>query len=125
MKTLHILKNVRQAVLIDENTGKATAIDYSPTDIDYMYVTPEDVRIQYTDGAETKILEATKGDLIIKFYSRSYIKNPVVVVKNHKWKENIIQMEAEKKKRECENEACLKTASIKHYCPDCCDDSCC
>ena len=91
MKSIHIVPNVRDAVIVDHSTNTVKGLKPIRSDIDYIYSAPEDMQICYTNNNNERVtLEAKKGDIIVTFYDYDYIVNKVVVVKNTKWKENLI-----------------------------------
>ena len=106
MKTLNFILNhstsFGKPVIVDFNKNDVTQLDSFPSNIDYMFIAPEDIEIRYKVGTKTHVLNANKGDIIITFYKRSYVKNQVIVVKNKEWKANVASFlaeEAEKKKK--------------------------
>lgn len=119
MKTVYIVDGCRQALILDNATGKMTSLPTEYGDIDEIYVAPEDLSIRFTQGSEEKIVEAKKGDIIVKFYNRSYITNRVVVVKNNKWKENLVAKELGEKKHELEMEAWAKSKKLDDCACEC------
>lgn len=91
MKSIHIVSNVRDAVIVDHSTNTVKGLKPIRSDIDRIYSAPEDMQICYTNNNNERVtLEAKKGDIIVTFYDYDYIVNKVVVVKNTKWKENLI-----------------------------------
>lgn len=93
-----------------------------PVNIDGLYIAPEDVEIRYSYNGSTKILKADKGDLIIAFGKADYIKNPIVVVKNKQWKENMVSFLAKEAERKATDEVHAKYASDVPCCAKC--DAC-
>lgn len=119
MKTLNIVNNSGSAILVDYSTGDVDAISHSSLEIDWMWIAPEDVEVRYKNkDGKTTVLKAEKNDIIIKFFQYSYTENQVIVVKNNKWKENIIAKKAEEEKMLIEKEA---WAAKKGLSCDCCD----
>lgn len=91
MKSIHIVTNVRDAVIVDHSTNTVKGLKPIRSDIDRIYSAPEDMQICYTNNNNERVtLEAKKDDIIVTFYDYDYIVNKVVVVKNTKWKENLI-----------------------------------
>ena len=91
MKSIHIVSNVRDAVIVDHSTNTVKGLKAIRADIDRIYSAPEDMQICYTNNNNERVtLEAKKGDIIVTFYDYDYIVNKVIVVKNTKWKENLI-----------------------------------
>lgn len=117
MKTLNFMSNQYSSfgkpVIIDFNKNDVTLLENTPSDINYMFVAPEDIEVRYKVGTKTHVLNANKGDIIIAFYKRDYIKNQIIVVKNKEWKANIASMLAEEAANRVKNE---KMANM------CCDD---
>lgn len=117
MKTLNFIPNQYSSfgkpIIVDFNKNDLTLLENTPSDIDYMFVAPEDIEVRYKVGTKTHVLNANKGDIIIAFYKRDYIKNQIIVVKNKEWKANIVSMLAEEAANRVKNE---KMANA------CCDD---
>lgn len=117
MKTLNFISNrynsFGKPVIVDFNKNDLTLLDNTPSDMDYMYVAPEDVEVRYKVGTKTHVLNANKGDIIIAFYKRDYIKNPIIVVKNKEWKANVASLLAE----EAADQA--KSEKMANMCCDC------
>lgn len=119
MKTLNFIsgsyRSLGKPVIVDFNKNDITQLDNVPSDVDYVFVAPEDIEIRYKIGTKTHVLNANKGDIIVTFYEENYIKNRVVVIKNKEWKENIVSIIAENAARQAKEE---KAASM------CCDCEC-
>lgn len=117
MKTLNFMSNQYSSfgkpVIIDFNKNDVTLLENTPSDINYMFVAPEDIEVRYKVGTKTHVLNANKGDIIIAFYKHDYIKNQIIVVKNKEWKANIASMLAEEAAIQAKDE---KMANM------CCDD---
>lgn len=119
MKTLNFIPNrygsFGKPVIVDFNKNDLTQLENTPSNIDYMFVAPEDIEVRYKVGTKTHVLNANKGDIIIAFYKRDYIKNQIIVVKNKEWKANIASMLAEEAANQVRDE---KMANV------CCDCEC-
>lgn len=101
MKSIHIVPNVRDAVIVDHSTNTVKGLKPIRSDIDYIYSAPEDMQICYTNNNNERVtLEAKKGDIIVTFYDYDYIVNKVVVVKNTKWKENLISKQCDEENQQ-------------------------
>lgn len=101
MKSIHIVSNVRDAVIVDHSTNTVKGLKPLRSDIDRVYSAPEDMQICYTNNNNERVtLEAKKGDIIVTFYDYDYIVNKVVVVKNTKWKENLISKQCDEENQQ-------------------------
>lgn len=101
MKSIHIVSNVRDAVIVDHSTNTVKGLKPIRSDIDRIYSAPEDMQICYTNNNNERVtLEAKKGDIIVTFYDYDYIVNKVVVVKNTKWKENLISKQCDEENQQ-------------------------
>lgn len=101
MKSIHIVSNVRDAVIVDHSTNTVKGLKPIRSDINYIYSAPEDMQICYTNNNNERVtLEAKKGDIIITFYDYDYIVNKVIVVKNTKWKENLISKQCDEENQQ-------------------------
>ena len=76
-------------VLMNVNTMDVKDMESHCTNIDSIYVAPEDCEVRYYKDNKPILLKASKGDLIITFYKRDYIKHYVIVIKNNEFKENL------------------------------------
>lgn len=101
MKSIHIIKDVRDAVVVDHSTNTVKGLKAIRSDIDRIYSAPEDMQICYTNNNNERVtLEAKKGDIIVTFYDYDYIVNKVVVVKNTRWKENLISKQCDEENQQ-------------------------
>ena len=105
MKTLVFVTHGRyhkNPTIIDFDKHTVNALETLRSGIDDIYIAPEDLEVRFKKDGKDTIIKANKGDVIITFYPEDWVKNPVIVVKNSDWKENIIehakQMEADKAK---------------------------
>lgn len=105
MKTLVFVTYGRyhkNPTIIDFDKHTVDALEACRSGIDDIYIAPEDLEIRFKKDGKDTIIKANKGDVIITFYPEDWVKNPVIVVKNSDWKENIIehfkQIEADKAK---------------------------
>lgn len=103
-------KLYEQPVLTDTSNLDVDVLTSTPIGIDGIYVAPEDVEIRYKFNREMKTIKAEKGDIIALCPRVSWIKNPIFVVKNKQWKQNIAEYMIEKEKERLNNEA---TANVK------------
>ena len=99
MKTLYFIQEGNQfyndKVLIDFSNNKVTScpVDEERWNIKSCFATSEDVEIRYEFKGKTYIKKALKGDIIITFDDRDLL-DPVIVVKNTEWRNNIINKKA-------------------------------
>ena len=105
MKTLVFVTHGRyrkNPTIIDFDKHTVNALETLRSGIDDIYIAPEDLEVRFKKDGKDTIIKANKGDVIITFYPEDWVKNPVIVVKNSDWKENIIehskQIEADKAK---------------------------
>lgn len=93
MKTLSFIETGRynnRPVLIDFNKQTVDMIDSIRCGISDCYIVPEDLEVRYKKDGKYIVTKASKGDVIVTFYREEWVINPVVVVKNKEWKENIL-----------------------------------
>lgn len=93
MKTLSFIETGRynnRPVLIDFNKQTVDTIDSIRCGISDCYIVPEDLEVRYKKDGKYIVTKASKGDVIVTFYREEWVINPVVVVKNKEWKENIL-----------------------------------
>lgn len=122
MKTLVFVAHGRyrkNPTIIDFDKHTVDALETCRSGIDDIYVAPEDLEVRFKKDGKDTIIKANKGDVIITFYQQDWIKNPVIVVKNSDWKENIIeyakQIEADKAKNLIQS----TFSNCDSCCPDC------
>lgn len=120
MKSIHIVPNVRDAVIVDHSTNTVKGFKPIRYDIDRIYSAPEDMQICYTNNNNERVtLEAKKGDIIVTFYDYDYIVNKVVVVKNTKWKENLISKQCDEENQQNKLVKMSFLRSRRDICEDC------
>lgn len=120
MKSIHIVKDVRDAVIVDHSTNTVKGLKSIRSDIDRIYSAPEDMQICYTNNNNERVtLEAKKGDIIVTFYDYDYIVNKVVVVKNTKWKENLISKQCDEENQQNKLIKMSFLRSRRDICEDC------
>lgn len=120
MKSIHIVKDVRDAVIVDHSTNTVKGLKPVRCDIDRVYSAPEDMQICYTNNNNERVtLEAKKGDIIVTFYDYDYIVNKVVVVKNTKWKENLISKQCDEENQQNKLIKMSFLRSRRDICEDC------
>lgn len=93
MKTLSFIETGiynNRPVLIDFNKQTVDMIDSIRCGISDCYIVPEDLEVRYKKDGKYIVTKASKGDVIVTFYREEWVINPVVVVKNKEWKENIL-----------------------------------
>lgn len=123
MKTLYFTNpnswrgNVSLIDFKDETAYDTMSIITRP-EINQIYVADEDMNVSYKENGRTIIKKAKKGDLIIWFHNRSWVKNPVIIVRNPEWIENVKELKIEEAKNKAENQA-------RFECSDCCDCATC
>ena len=124
MKTLSFIETGRynnRPVLIDFNKQTVDTIDSIRCGISDCYIVPEDLEVRYKKDGKYIVTKASKGDVIVTFYREEWVINPVVVVKNKEWKENILAYIKREEARK--NDAVIDaTYSI---CRKSCDCDCC
>lgn len=120
MKSIHIISNVRDAVIVDHSTNTVKGLKAIRSDIDRIYSAPEDTQICYTNNNNERVtLEAKKGDIIITFYDYDYIVNKVIVVKNTKWKENLISKQCDEENQQNKLVKMSFLRNRRDICEDC------
>ena len=112
MKNYLIKPGIRGMFSVELDPIKLDVIDVTPSHIDWMYIVPDDGKITLPSGEEAKV---KKGDIVVVFYDSPYTKNPVVVINNNEWKENI-ELEREYKTKQELNKECCGDCEIC----DCC-----
>ena len=100
MKTLYFTQDGNQEyynkVLVDFSNNKVTSctIDEERWNIKSCFATNEDTEIRYDYKGKTHLKKAQKGDIIVVFDNTDYMLDPIVVVKNTEWKNNIVNNKA-------------------------------
>lgn len=94
-----IKPGIRGMFCVNEDM-QLSASDYVSTDIDWVYLVPEDgiLNVQLEDN-ETVTYPVSKDNLVIVFYKRDGQKQRVIVLDNKQWIENINGIKEESLKR--------------------------
>lgn len=107
MNTLYVTRGSNILVNTEDNT--ADRLPTARQGIDYIYYIEEPTHIVYGCGETHCEADAEAGDIAVVFYTDVF-KNPLIVVKNEQWAENIIayrKKEQEEKERwaqsKCDN----------------------
>lgn len=119
MKTLSFIgtgRYLNRPVLIDFNKQTVETIDSTRCGMNECYIVPEDLEVRYKKDGKYIVTKASKGDIIVTFYREEWIINPVIVVKNKEWKENIL---AYIKRQEARKSAELVEANYSSCCDKC------
>lgn len=109
MKTYLLKPGLRGMLVIDrEDPTNLDSIDYMSSQIDWMYLIPEDgeLIVKEKDNKETATLQVHKNNVAIVFYDQPYIKNRVIVIDNPQWAENIAARVEYLEKQAAENKCC-------------------
>lgn len=99
MKTLTFLHKggyTKFPVIVDYKNNTIETLNTIRAHIDNIYVAPEDIEIRYKKDGKEIVTKAKKGDIILTFYNDPTIVNPVAVIKNTEWKENVTRYLMEK-----------------------------
>lgn len=103
-------------VVIDE-TGKLSSLKTISTNIDWIYIAPEDMEITYSNcekDQETKSVK--KGDIIIQMYNNPSIEGykHIIVVTSDEWKNNLeLYDNRNTLKGKCINQECDECSSTE------------
>lgn len=93
MKKYIVKQGIRGLFTYNEETQDIDVIDYHGTYIDWTYRIPEDGTLAIRDNKECgdiiETVDVKKNDLVVVFYRNEWIKNPVIIVHNEKWIENL------------------------------------
>ena len=99
MRTLYFTQDSNRSyydkVLVDFSNNKITScpFDEERWSIKTCFAIDEDVEIRYEYKGKTYIKKAQKGDIIITFEDHD-ILDPIIVIKNTEWKNNIVNKKA-------------------------------
>lgn len=94
MSTLYLTNSGR--ILINEN-GEAKSFDCTREAIRSIFRIEEDMNIVYFTGEKKVELTAKAGDVVVTFYEGTF-PNPVIVVSNDMWRENLETYEDEQQR---------------------------
>ena len=101
--------------------GTIGSLQYIQTNIDWMYIAPEDMEITYKNGDGTQFTKQAKvGDIIIQMYTAD-VKDyqHVIIISSDEWKNNIdLYMNRYNNKEKCEN-----SSSCNDECSNTCSPS--
>ena len=83
---------VNHANAIIHEDGSLTALRPVQTNIDWIYIAPEDMEITYYNSEKDQVTKSVKnGDMIIQMYDRHEIEGyqHIIVVTSEEWKNNL------------------------------------
>lgn len=116
MKKTIFVNRGEKAIVYDAERNQANLLQNSSSNIDWVYVIPEDCEVRYKDlkTNQTVIKQAKKNDILIQFYGHTLgVRNVCAIVKNEEWKQNVIGIMAEDEKHRTE----IRESS---FCSECC-----
>ena len=119
MSTLYLTNSGR--ILINEN-GEAKSFDCAREAIKDIFRIEEDMNIVYSMGEKKVELTAKAGDVVVTFYEGTF-PNPVIVVSNDMWRENLKAYEDEQQR--IKEEWAKKSAAKCEDCENTCRDAWC
>lgn len=102
-------------IIMDLGTLEVKNLQSASTNIDRIFIVPEDCEIRYYKDNKPVLLKAEKGDLVLCFYKKDFLKHYVIVVKNKEFKENV---------KANELKAAMNQLRVESCCSDCCDCEC-
>ena len=89
--------------------GTIGSLQYIQTNIDWMYIAPEDMEIAYKNGDGTQVTKQAKtGDIIIQMYTAE-VKDyqHIIIISSEEWKNNIdLYMNRYNNKEKCDSSSC-------------------
>lgn len=91
MKTLYLTRG--NNIVIDPENESADKLASERVGIDNLFYIKEPMCVVYGYDNKTVSVDVETGDIVIAFYTN--VKNPVVIVKNEQWVENILQLQKE------------------------------
>ncbi len=99
-------------IVMDLGTFEVKTLRSTSNGIDRIFIVPEDCEIRYYKDNKPVLLKAEKGDLVMSFFKKEYLKHYVIVIKNKELKENI---------KACELSMAMNQLKKESLCSDCCD----
>ena len=79
--------------------GSMDVNDYKSSSIDWTYYVDEDGTLEYIYGDKKDKVDVKKGDIVLQFYKSAEFPNPVVVIRNEQWMQNMEKSIADAKER--------------------------
>lgn len=120
MNTLYLTTANREGVIVNSKTGVPTVLQSKGSDINYVYIAPDDCLVSYTDRSYKTITKpAKKGDIIITLYTSSDYSQRLIIIKNEDFKNKFIEESVSREKRACESR--LQNKCCESCCEPCCD----
>lgn len=122
MKKYIVKQGVRGLFTYNEETQDIDVIDYSTTFIDWTYRIPEDGTVVIRDnkcGDIIETIDVKKNDLVVVFYRNEWVKNPVVIVHNEKWIENLEAFDEYQNNKNKNTLAGVWSETCCNDCPNC------
>ncbi len=102
-------------IIMDLGTLEVKDLRSASTNIDRIFIVPEDCEIRYYKDNKPVLLKAEKGDLVLSFYKKDFLKHYVIVVKNKEFKENV---------KANELNVAMNQLRVESCCSDRCDCEC-
>lgn len=104
-------RNTARLLKVDVDTEDIDVIDYSTSNINWMYIIPEDG--EFKNAKTGKITKVKKYDVVIQFYTKDYTSTDAIVIHNKEWATRIKEMEKEGNKK------CTDPANLCSDCESC------
>lgn len=116
MNTIYVTDTGR--VMVTED-GNVKPFNSSREGISNIFRLKEDTKIIYERGETSTTLDAKAGDIVVLFYEKKF-PNPIIVVENKEWSDNIIAYEDfEQKQKEEWAKKCEECDQCESCCPGC------
>lgn len=102
-------------IVMDLGTLEVKNLRSTPNGIERTFIVPEDCEIRYYKDNKPVLLKAEKGDLVLSFFKKEFLKHYVIVVKNKELKENM---------KAYELNFAVNQLKKENWCSDRCDCEC-
>lgn len=119
MKTFYL--NGSNSILIDSETGVEDSF-IERESVSGVWAIEDDCKVQYTYNGEKIELDAKKGQVLVRFYTKTF-KNNLVLVDSPAWYENLIAYKEAETKR-LEEWAAKQTSKCENCDCDCENTTC-
>lgn len=110
--------NAARLLKVDTETEDIDIINYASSDINWIYIVPEDG--EFKNAKTGKTTKVKKYDIIIQFYTTDFTTTDAIVIHNKEWSTRIKEIE----KRAYDVEKEMSRPKCECEC-DCGQDMCC
>lgn len=107
--------NFNRMIKFDDETKECDAIEYDWTDINWIFVVPEDGALNVSEKGTKKVKDVKKGQIVIQFYDREYSSTDCIVIDNPEWIKRIEEKTVWENDKNCSCDECTNKDMSEAY----------